>query len=1198
MKKTEQFKPSETELKGTNLIEASAGTGKTYTIAAIFLRLVLEQEMKVNEILVVTFTEAATGELKDRIRTRLREAADLFSGQATEDPFLNKLLKRHMEKGEQEQGEKRLRDAISDFDESAIFTIHGFCKRMLHENAFESGTLFDTELVADQEGIKREIVEDFWRLHFYDASPLFVRYVIRKTGPSGLMTLLGNRFSQPDLSLIPRPDAPDSSPQEADFESCFAKLSEAWPAARDAVSAILKEDKGLNRNKYRKNSVESWIAETDLLLGSRTPDPCLFDKFEKFTPSGLADGTKKGQAVPSHPFFDLCGEFSAAQQALTAVFETRLMALKVALFEYVRQKMRGRKRASNIQSFDDLLLNLYEALHREGGDTLAGKIREKYRAALIDEFQDTDPVQYDIFKTVFQVPGHVLFLIGDPKQAVYGFRGADIFAYMTAAAHADARYTLGTNWRSDPDLIRAVNTVFQRNNRAFVYEEIPFEAVAAPPEKAREMLTFSGSPEPPLQIWAVNAAAVSGTDKPLKKEDAQRRIVRATASEIARLLEMGKTGAARLDDRPLKPGDIAVLVRRNAEADAVQAALFRRNIASVLYSTGDIFDTREALETEQVIGAIAQPRNERLIRAALVTDMIGTDALTLDALSRDEAAWEKWLVMFSEYRRLWEKHGFIRMFRQFTDQADVLPRLMGLPDGERRATNLLHLGELLHQAEMQKKTGMAGLVKWLSEQRHQTDRREEEHPLRLESDENAVRLVTIHKSKGLEYPVVFCPFTWSGSRSRNNNDPVQFHDEANNRRLTCDLGSDRMADHRILAEKEMLAENLRLLYVALTRARNRCYLVWGRFNTAETSAPAWLLHGSGTDAGDIVGAIEKRFKAFSDTDVQAELEAVRERSGGTIALSPMPQTEGPTCAPAPEETLSLTCRPFSRRIPRDFRVSSFSSLTSGSHLSPDLADYDAVGAPDIAAPETDASARDIFTFPRGGKPGTCLHEIFEHLDFTASGETIAGVVAEKLGKYNFDAAWAPTVSEMVEKVLAAPLTPEIALSRISAGDRISEMGFYFPLSRVTPGRLQAIFRTHGEPDFAPDFPDRIGKLSFSPVQGFMKGFIDMVFRSGDRFYVVDWKSNFLGGTVPDYGPAALKRSMTDAFYVLQYHIYTLALHRYLGRRMPGYEYEKHFGGVFYLFLRGIDPAQGPDFGVFRDRPSPELIRGLERELMA
>jgi exodeoxyribonuclease V beta subunit len=1195
-------------LAGTNLIAASAGTGKTYTITGIFLRLLIEKDIPIDRILVVTFTEAAAQELKDRIRSKLRETVEVFSGGHGKDEFLNSLVARN---SQSKDAQRCLKEALRNFDEAAIFTIHGFCGRTLHENAFESASFFETELVVDLKNLKQEIVEDFWRKHFYESSPLFVNYATKIIDPGRLLNLTVYRVLHPDLKVIPRPDISDTDEHEKQFKAAFEAVNKAWPAARPDIKNILLTHNGLSRSRYQKEAVLFWIHQMDDLMDWGENQPALFDKFDKFTASEIEKSMKRNFSVPEHPFFCLCETLKRAQEKLRKVFEKRILGLKVKLFDYSGEELRRRKQAKNIQSFDDLLYNLYHALIKEDGSGLSQNIRSKFDAALIDEFQDTDPIQYEIFRKVFDNGKSLLFLIGDPKQAIYGFRGADIFAYMEAARHSRFRYTLRENWRSEPRLISAINTVFGNSENPFIFNEIGYEKADAPDgKKEQQLFQLEGSAEAPLQLWFLNPSGITEAGKSIGKQPAREWITRSVAEEISRLLDLGAAGKAMLGDRALGKSDIAVLVRRNVEARMMQEALSTLfNIPSVLHSTGNLFASREALEMERILSAVSQPNNETYIKAALSSEMLGISGETLNGLIEDETAWEDQLIKFGEYYSQWNQSGFIRMFKHMMVKEKILARLMRLPDGERRSTNLLHLSEVLHQVSIEKKLGMAGLIKWLSDQRHTDSGDFVEQPLRLESDEDAVKLVTVHKSKGLEYPVVFCPFMWDGARGRNPKTPCLFHDTSENLRLTLDLGSEDLDANRCLAEKELLAENLRLLYVALTRAKNRCYVVWGRINEAGTSALAYLLHPPRfKENEDVLSATEARFNYMSDEDMIKELRILQDKARGTVRLSeiaaPSEEPVNPYSSPGGREQ-SLDRRKFSGNIDQDFKICSFSSLVFSRPHGAELADRDAAGMSDpekrLDEPDLRKPASDIFLFPGGTKSGTLLHDIFEHLDFKQK-ETCAvkKLLEDKLKEYGFEPFWTETLFRMIQQVLSVPLIPDrndFTLSRIDNKDRINELEFYFPLKPTSSETLGRIFAKYGGPDLPPDFPENIERLSFAPVKGFMKGFMDLVFRFEDRFYLVDWKSNFLGGTVADYHQNALKRAMKENYYFLQYHIYVVALNQYLRLRVPGYGYEKNFGEVYYLFLRGIDSASGPDYGVFRHRPSGKLINRLSLKLI-
>jgi exodeoxyribonuclease V beta subunit len=756
-------------------------------------------------------------------------------------------------------------------------------------------------------------------------------------------------------------------------------------------------------------------------------------------------------------------------------------------------------------------------------------------------------------------------------------------------------------------LITAINTIFSHADRPFIYEDIPFQPAVPATKKDSEVLRIHGPATSPLHIWFLEAGKATESRNVIGKMRARELISTAVAAEISRLLSLGRDNKALLGERPLKEGDVAVLVRRNSEARLIQEALSALNIPSVLHSAANLFDSHEALEMERLLAGIAEPGQAQAVRAALATDMMGVKGEDLDALLGDEARWERWLLMFKQYHDLWNEYGFIRMFRFLLFEQTILTRLMSLPHGERRNTNVLHLSEVLHQASVQRKLGITGLLKWLSEQRDPSALRLEEHQLRLETDENAVKVVTIHKSKGLEYPVAFCPFLWDGSRIRKSKDPFAFHNQEDEMRLTLDLGSPGKDENRVFAEKEQLAENLRLLYVALTRARNRCYFVWGRFNEAESSAPAYLFHPPGSWEGNVVDSIEAKFVGLSEEDMLADIETLQAKAGGAIRLCKMPIEKGKTYSPPPGKSVRLACRRFSGDIDRSWRISSFSSLISGRAHRADLADHDVASLPESADEKTlealkmEEAPAGFFAFPKGAKAGTFLHDIFEHLDFAQNDALpMKRLVAEKLQEYGFESTWQETLCHMIHNVLSVPLEPnrwDFTLSRIQNTDRLTELEFHFPLKSISPGGLKRLFQEHTRHKHLTHLPEQMEQLRFSPIRGFMKGFIDMVFQFEGRFYLVDWKSNFLGSRLEDYDQAGLAAAMEEGFYVLQYHLYVIALNQYLHLRLPGYDYETHFGGSYYIFLRGVDPERGPDFGIYRDRPAAAFINELRAKLI-
>ncbi len=1207
------FDPITTPLTGTNLIEASAGTGKTYTIAGLYLRLILEKHLTADQILVVTFTQAATEELKDRIRNTLVKAKSAFLTGSSTDRFIHVLVQNHRNSTSALQ---QIQDALIDFDNAAIFTIHGFCQRVLHENAFETQSLFDTELVPDQSQTIQEITDDFWREHFYDAALEFISYAVNNISGSKYFLKLLAKKKTPDIRVVPVVAKPAFASLDG-FRARLKELKAAWPLARDAVASAhcglrspvlsatvyggLKTSADHPGPSKREQTVIALMEAMGRYADEKSIGFPFFKGFEKFTASRLIQYTKKSHMPPSHEFFNICDALYEAGVVLESEMEQYLLYLKAQYLRFAQEQLIIRKKSSNMQFFDDLLVMVKQALDDQNGSILVAAIQQKYKAALVDEFQDTDSIQYQIFSRCFDSTQSSFFMIGDPKQAIYGFRGADIFSYLKAAGSVSSSYTLLENWRSTTGLITAVNTIFSNIKKPFIFDQIQFEKGSS----GSKVETFDEASSPSMTIWYLTSK--KNPDMPLSRTEAVPRIARAVAVEISRLLFPGPTDLAKnLTDRYVA-GDIAVLVRTNRQAHIVKQHLSSMQIPSVLYNTGNVFHTHEAMELERILSSISDPGDQRLLKAALITDVMGAKGQELGAADGQPPGWESRYASFREYFRLWNQYGFLRMFRRVLAKEKVRERLLQFPDGERRLANILHLAEILHQESVQRTLGMTGLVKWMAEKRADPVTGSEEYQLRLESDDNAVKIITIHKSKGLEYPVVFCPFAWDGSVIKDRE--FTFHDSHSKQELTLDIGSVDISMHLALAQDELLAENLRLLYVALTRAIKRCYLVWGRFLNAETSALAYLFHHDLIPQGfakthGVVASLQETMSKKNHETLFNDLKQLADTSQGSIRLAPLPADDGVRQSMPEVRPEHCACRQFQGTIDFAWKISSYSYLVSKRTFDEAFTDRDAFrgGAQYLQESHRGFNAiPDIFSFPKGTRAGIFFHDVFEHLDFAAKdSEHKVQLVANKLKSYGFESAWLAPVCGMIDNVLSLPLPNDqtsLQLSSVQFKDRINEMEFYFPLHPITPQVLKKTFDPYTDFSVSGSFPEQIGKLVFPLTKGFIRGYIDLIFRAKERYYLLDWKSNFLGSRVEDYGKDALRLVMDNEFYTLQYHLYTLALHQYLRQRLPGYSYEKCFGGVFFVFIRGVDSEKGPEFGVYNDVPPKDLINALGTSLI-
>ena len=1152
----------------------------------------MEQGLEPGQVLVVTYTEAATKELRGRIRQRIKDALDLLDGLSNSDSLLTELCCVRWAK-RQHQARQQLDLALKAFDTAAIFTIHGFCLRSLQDHAFESGARFDTELVTSQQELLQEIVQDFWRIQFFGTeSDLLPAALQRGYSVPSLVAFARELTGSTSNQIQPVYLQEEAETLKNTTADLFREICRLWQDQRADIISLIREHKGLSRaaDQYRADQLDELFGQMDNYTDRNQPAG-LFQGFEKFCSSGIRRGTKSTGTMPEHALFQLC-------EQLLQQTERRLTLLKGALLFYCQQQLPIRKQQQNIRLFDDLLADLYAALCRpQQGELLAGLLRRRYQAALIDEFQDTDPIQYAIFNRIYAQTDCPLFLIGDPKQAIYSFRGADIFAYLQAATEVtpERRHTLTRNWRSVPTLLDAFNLLFGIT-RPFLFEEVCYQPVTA------------GHEQPPMQIAEPDSAAplqlMLVSEDNLSSGKANRMIPATVTREISLLLA---AQSAFIDNRPVQPSDIAVIVRTNQQARDIRDALVLNGIPAVLRGDASIFASNEAEEVSTVMQSLLDPGNESLIRAALVTAALGKTGNDIDALQDDEAVWDGIVLRFREYHQLWHERGFMVMSRVLLTQEKIRERLLRYPDGERRLTNLLHCFELIHACSIETGAGMAGLTRWFCEQVANPSTGEE-FELRLDTDDQAVRVLTVHVSKGLEFPIVFCPYLWNGIAG--NNDIISFHQGG---KLIRDYGSDEYEQHRGLANRELLAENLRLFYVAVTRARYRCYLYTGKFeargrgNHPGSSALAYLLHSDEQLrlSTNLPHDLQQQYAALSKDLLTRQLQQLVDRSKGSIHLQQVADTELETpryrrISPA----VQLQCRTFQGEIRHDWRVTSFSSFAAGDSRIHELPDRDRTTSHQevarLSADREQTSATGIFSFPKGAQAGTCIHALFEELDFSScSVQKISGIVSKKLTLYGYDAGWLPILRQLVQNVLATPL-PGVSggfrLQDLKYNSWLTELEFFMPLQPITVELLNRSLKKYLGNQEPVDLATVLAALSFKPVRGMVRGFMDMVFEHGQRYYLLDWKSNHLGNSPEDYDQSAMKAEMEQNLYPLQYLLYTVALHRYLQMRLPDYSYAEHFGGVYYLFVRGMHPDHEQPYGIFYDRPDQCLIETLTETL--
>ena len=1216
---TEVLDPLTLPLRGSRLIEASAGTGKTWTIAALVLRLVIghgHAPRLPGEILVMTFTKAATRELSSRIRQRLVEALAAFRGEGGPPPddVLQRLLAASPDDAARAQAAWRLAMAAEAMDDAAIHTIDAWCQRMLREHAFDSGCLFDEELQPDEAALRAEALRDYWRQQVYplegealaqvlqrwpepgalarDLDPLRDKPLPADAGQGSLAEVI-ERFRQRRAeSLAALKDGWDQRVEEmrtwlgAIWQDQQHPARKAVPAARHATAWL--------------EALQAWARKPgiDQLVLTATAR-------QRLSQAGLAANLHSAGLDPAVP--RCFAEFDALMSALDQLPELAV-ALRLHAAAGVAARMRQLKARRGTFGFTDMLERLDAALdesvHGERARRLRERILAQYPVALIDEFQDTSPLQLSIFDRLYRIadddPARALLLIGDPKQAIYAFRGADIHSYLQAREATRGRHhVLGTNRRSTAGVVEAVNTLFDAAEQrpgegAFRFRQaaspLPFVPVQAHGRRER-LLSSAGVP--PAMTLVFDGSVRNG-------DDCRKLFAALCAERIVALLDDPQAGfeEAGRPWRRLRPADIAVLVRNGREAEVVRQALRRRGLASVYLSDKDsVLRSPEATDLLRLLQAVASPRDVRLVRAALATGLLLRSLPELLELADDELRFDAACEQLQQLNEAWRSQGVLAMLRRALHAFDLPARCLAegeaAASGERRLTNVLHLAELL-QAASEQAEGEQALIRWLAAQIAEDEDAGvagDERVLRLESDADLVQVVTVHKSKGLEYPLVFLPFAALVRKEDSARDAVLLlPGPAGGRELVLSP----TPEQRAAQEHEERREDLRLLYVALTRARHLLWVGLSVQRIGPSAAPHW--HRSAF--GYLLSGPDPVTPAQCALDLQALAAGCAQ-----VAVQRVP--EGDALPLPPATRVRPRARPPMRRAPppytavfdRQWAIASYTALvrdaargTAPAGIVP--ARVLREDEPLEAAGSLPGAASDApwHRFPRGAYAGNLLHEQLEWLAGEGFALASSASLQQGLVRRCERQGWGHRADDLLAwlgRVGSTPLPPlGVPLSGLQRS--WPEMEFWFPSDGLDAARIDALCRAHLQPGRErPPLPPRT-------LAGLLMGFADLVFEHDGRFWVLDYKSNALGTRDADYTPEAMDAAMLEHRYDVQAALYLLALHRLLASRLgAAYEPQRQLGGALYLFLRGI---HAPSAGCCTVAPPLELIGELDATL--
>ncbi len=1236
------------------LIVAGAGCGKTTALENLVIRLLLEgiklpdgsrREIALREMLVVTFTEAATAELILRVRDKisavyrqLRRSLDTETLSLELPEFVATIIKQGGPVTPQRlhRLNRQLRLALLSFDEATIATIHGFCYRMLNEFAFESGVRFDLELIGDDSELLQEVAEDFWRANFYGKNNRFAAIAAAavKLDPEALRQIFRLTRKYPYFDY--KHEVSLSIATERLEDAC-SRLLDYW-VERDIANLLNATCNNFTRKSQLTSDRYAGL-HSDNEPGERCAAALGIAAILTLLPENIRKKPKT--PWPGEVTFDdngttPCFISELAEIADDIVAEMRTFRVAVQM-EFIakanaEKMLENKKQIQGVQSFDDLLRDMHDAV--TVSPEFAEKIRRRFPVALIDEFQDTDPVQFAIFQKIFHHAESLMIMVGDPKQSIYAFRGADIYSYLQVANELpeNNKSTLSRNYRSSPRLIEAVNQVFDRDN-PFVNEHIQF--IPAVSGKIPDKLVIIGGnvEQKPFKIWELK----NDENKAMNKDVASTMARNATSLKIAEILALARQRdeaelpLARFESsadeswRPVRANDIAVLTDTKKEAMEMCRSLTRLKVPAAVQHAGNVFESEEAVNLYLALSAIASPGNMRLVKTALATPLF---QFTLQDILRleDENEAAPWQELFSRLLQVWHEHGFIQMFFRLlrsertplrselsVPRKDIRCNLLSLPDGERRLTDLLHLGELIHREARRCRLGVTAVLALLR-QRIQQPEEHEEYERRLETDEDAVKIMTVHKSKGLQFGLVFCPFMWNRSlENRHKKDETFFYHQpvSSGYQLRFHSGTTSSLEALRQYHREELGELIRLVYVALTRAINYCCMTWPNINNIEKTAPGYLAGNFADNELDKLlngGKVDVRLGNFYRWLQSPFIEY------GCPSMEPVQYRLDDT---PPEIVLPK----FDRVFPASWHIMSFSALTAHSetdhHSEFELDDepetLNEIIIPEINDDDVPALSAD---FPGGTVTGNCIHHIFERLDFRmvkhlgwqqdkSIRETI-GNTLEAFGRID-DVPDSPTypairnrridqICAMLDKVLNTPLPNEhgkscFCLADVAPESTVAEMEFFFPVPQhLDYQRLNRVIEEFGQLRGNIDPTNDEDML-----RGMMTGKIDLLLKWQQQFYILDWKTNLLGNTGSCYATSEIEHSMASSNYLLQAAIYTLALDKYLSQRLPNYQFSEHFGGVYYLYVRGMNGIS-PNRGIWHKHPSPETLQLLQNTI--
>lgn len=1116
------FNVETVEIKGSNLIEASAGTGKTYSIAILTLRLILENNIPISEILMVTFTNAAVAELETRIREFVGKAYKESIGQSSGDNIIRNVVLSTQNKIGIRETTQRLKNAILFLDETSIMTMHGFCQRTLSEFAFETGQVFGAETLSSDaiDVLITDFLNDFWRKQITTMDISLLKYIVKQNfNQKALKDVVDASLS--GKKLLPLADLPLnflSFKNQAELLASFIELETKIQEKEQEIFNLIEENHEDLLDLTYKNTHANKIF------------PPLFENYELLLAKIIEKRTTGYVKNIFNNIITMLPELDESNAELVMAIQVFMNQLYQLAIQTIEVQFEAAKQKESFITFNDMIVNVHKAVYVQKQHKLLTALRKKYQAAFIDEFQDTDRLQFEIFHTIFK-ESNILFYIGDPKQSIYGWRKADIFTYFEARNSVDHQYEMNTNFRSSASVINALNSFFlpEEDFDTFYYNveqnlqnRILYSKVHAP-ENEKGTLLLHNDKLVPLTIIECN------------KIDEINQSVAATVVEL--LSNPEYVIVENNVSRPIKPSDFGILVRTNNQARAIKESLTAYKIPSVTIDESKLLTTEEANEMLFVLKAVVEIQAGN-INKALLTSLTG---FTINqVLELDE---EHILNQFKLYQQIWLKNGVYVMLLKFISDFRVKSVLLNpvINNGERKLSNVLQLAELLHKISIRKQYMPTELINWLNKGIEGKVNEGDEFEQRIENDEDAVKIISIHKCKGLEYNIVLAPFLDLNSDPR---DIANFREEDGTYWFTdlFHLTEEQLELTKTQAEQE----NRRLLYVALTRAKYKCYIHRNIYYN-ESALSVFTNNPNSYDPNLI------EYIKLEDIEPIKNLYADKK----TVFA--------PNYAAASN---------FSLLQPNWMKLS-YTFLSPDHH--PITKFESTLGSDDYS--------RFVFNqLKRGAHTGNLLHYIFEHIDFTDDSrweKTIQQALKRLSGikDDNFVGQLVLMLRQVLNTKIATGET-SFSLNQIKKEKRLDELEFDMLVPELSTNQLQDLSNT--------EHPFNVKNIT--QLEGMLNGRVDLFFEHDGKFYILDWKSNFLGNDLEDYNAENIKFAMKENNYNLQYLIYTIALVKYLGTRKIDFDYEKDFGGVIYLFVRGV--REDGSGGIFFCKPQLDLVENI------